>query len=419
MTPAPRDRLAVTGGAVALAVLNAAGAIVTARLLGVEERGRLVLVLTVAGLAGLLGTAGTSTAYRALRPTGDAALHRCYAALSLLLAGAGGLFALAVLAVWGVLAPEHRVTPALAAAGAGYAAVLALQRQAVDAWIAAGRLLRGSATALAATLAGLLATVVLLPLQPRAVAAVAVLTLGPAVTLLLDWPRLRDDVLGRPALTGGPARRLLGAGARGSGLVVGSALGQRCDRLLLGLLLDPATLAVYAAAHAVAELSRVTTGAAGQLAGRDVAVLGAGDWQARRRALPGLALSVAVLLLVTATAAPMVRLLFGETYAEAARLVPLLAAVELVAMPALVETRLLVARGRLGRASTAVAAGAAVTALSCLLMVPAWSAEGAGVSAALGHVVVTTLVVLTGRPRRRFPTGVSIPALAASPSAAA
>lgn len=320
---------------------NVTAGLVATVLLAVDERGVMVVGMTIAAVFGVMGGLGTGAAFRAHLPraTAEASRRRLGAAYAWLsLAAALPMVGLALVAC---LLSSPLVSPRLAEPGcllgvAAYVLGLILLGQVTDGWYARGEMARGGLCAASATVGGMVGCFTMLWLQPSAGAVLLGQGLGMFAPSLLGVRRLRRAgtiSFGRTDRTA--LRTLVRTGVPGLGLVLGQAVTYRADRYLVGAFCGPAVLAVYALAATLSELTRVIPTAVAQVLMRRVSV-GAGAENrvpALRHATAG-ALSAAVVVGIGGWL--LIPPIFGDEFAGARGLIVVLLVAEIVFGPCIV-----------------------------------------------------------------------------------
>jgi O-antigen/teichoic acid export membrane protein len=356
-----RQLVTMSGSSAAQLACNAGAALVATRALGPDERGIMVLGVTIGSLCALLGGFGTGSAYRrqfCLQGGDRQALASAFARCS-----AAGALSAALLAVASTAASAPLIDSALArppfllAVGCCTAAQTA-GGQVVDAWFADGRFHRGGVAA-AVTSAGGLAGVLLAsgagtaaPLLLAQAGGVAVMTAAETAALcrsgLLNWVPVSGN-----AVTG-----LLRLGAPTLGLSIGLVVVLRADRYVIGLTAGTAAVGVYSLAATLGEIPRMLSAALGQMCLRDIS-LGKGAPNLIRTVLLAVATTAAAGLLVVLAAWLLVVPLFGQEFGDARELLVVLVAAEVCFAPFVVASRGLVGGGWTTAAGVLGAAGAA------------------------------------------------------------
>ncbi|MEU7170226.1 polysaccharide biosynthesis C-terminal domain-containing protein [Micromonospora tulbaghiae] len=369
--------------------------VLAARTLGPSGRGHVALLLQVGYLTNMLAQAGTDRAYPVHAPPGRPP-RAALADTARLVAPTGVLVVAAAV-------------PVVAAAGGGSTPV-----SVVAFLVAAAAMIAGGAARTAAAATGTVRPYMLgavtgqIVLVATAVAFTAgqvtdagvwlagyavALACAPAVTWLL-LPRVpsgsrRVDLRAARRL----GLRLLPAGTA-------TMIMLRADRLLLPALAGLDQLGVYIIVATVAELAAWTVQTwvdANTNRWHQQHLAGTLHHTRPLLAAAGYGTCAALVLLA---AAPLIRPVFGDAYADAARLLPLLAA----ATVAYSVSRVAVGLGTAaGRARTALAADlpATITALGCyLLLIPRWGAYGAAAGSAIAYTV-SALLAVTALARTR------------------
>lgn len=345
----------MSGAGAVQAAGNAAAALLATVVLGPEQRGVMVVLITLGGIVGLLAGLGSGTAFRSLLPGADDRFARhltaSYTCLSVLAVLAGAAIAPGLSLASAPLIDAQLGHPDLLAAAGVFAASQVLTMQVNDAWFAAGRFRRGSLGAAATSAVGLLGLVsaaaacttsgtVLTAALALSAQGVGALVVGALQVVVL---RRHDGVIFTGASLDG-AVALLHRGLPALGLTVGLALALRADRYILGVALGPAAVGIYSLAATLAEVPRLVPTALGQLFLRDVA-RGAGRRRLRevlRRALVAAALGGVAVALLGWVIVP----LFGPAFIEARHLLVVLCAAELCFAAFFVASRGLVGAGQ-------------------------------------------------------------------------
>lgn len=375
---------------------NAAAALLTTLLLGAEQRGVVVLGLTISGVAAVLGGLGTSTAFRFQLPqcqgtAARAALVRAYTWCLV-----GSVVIAAAIAVGASLVSAPLITPELAtpgmlaATGATAAAQVAFL-QITDAWYADGHFRRGSTGAAAMSLAALLCSVAtLLPTRSPALFLLAHAA-GSAVAGAVQLVTLRRA--GLLALVGPVRAAVGGLVARGIptlGSAVGLLVALRADRYVLGAFAGTAAVGVYSLAATLTEFGRLLPSAVGQLFLRDAS---RGEGRARWGGAVRLACLTAAgsALLIAPAGWLLIVPVFGAEFAGARHLLLVLTVAELCFAPYVVASRGLLGGGW-NRTAGLVGLVGIVTAVSAYSLATAVAgATGTAIGSVLVYLVLSLL----------------------------
>jgi len=378
--------LAVAIGSAGQILLSATAALITTFLLPVDDRGRYVLLITVIAVTAPLAGAGSNVGLRRQLPqsASPAGLESSYLRLSVACAAIHGLLSPAV--VWLVTSQAIPRTTAEAGAVAllGFTQVLAWQF--VDLWYGRQDFRTGAVYATLNAFAALLAaaTAAITPALPM------ILWVQALGTLLVQGWQGAHLYRTRPAGGIGPeprsfvARRLVAVGAPSLIMTAGMSLTFRLDRLILGALSGPQSVAVYALAGSFSELPRFIPAAFGQVANGHAAR------STRRLALrpyllPSGVLTIAAALAAMLTGAFVIRHL-GPRYEGAAPALIVLVVAELLLMPYSIVIRMILGGGRV---HLSAGIGAAAIGLSLGLYWYAIARHGV-MGAALASAVVYT-----------------------------
>lgn len=372
------------GSGLANAAMGAV-AILTARHLGPEGRGFLVVVVTLCSFCTLVFALGTNLSLRVLLadPRRSVALNDALSLALVLILGQAIVSAAAGALVLKWTGITWRPFDALLVGG--YGAVLLASVLSREALVALGRPQRAVAAEANGAL-GLAVVVVLLIATGK--------TSPRAYLILLALAALAQAILACVALgrESGPLRltfrprrwrRLVAAGLPGVGLSVGQAVALKSDRLLLGILLSPAVVGVYSVAATLTELFWIVPVALAHVLVRPVAAQEMtynGVAAARNTALA----AVAVAGIIAAVAAPaVVRLLVGDPYAAAVTPLRILLLGAVIVTSYHVDVTALAATGAIPDAGVTAMTGAVVAVCAGLLVIPrhgpvgaAWVSDG-------------------------------------------
>ncbi|WP_157984990.1 lipopolysaccharide biosynthesis protein [Lentzea terrae] len=353
--------MTISGTSAAQLAFNAGAALVATRVLGPDERGIMVLGMTIGSLCALLGGFGTGSAFRRQfclaggnRPALTSAYTRCSTAgaLSAALLGVASTAASAPLIDAALASP-----PFLLAVGC-YSAGQVVVGQVVDAWFADGRFHRGGVTA-AVTSAGGLAGVVLASGAESATSLLLAQAAGVAVLVVAEVAGLRrGGLLSWVPVSAGTVTGLMRLGAPTLGLSIGLVVVLRADRYVIGLTAGTAAVGIYSLAATLGEIPRMLSAALGQLCLRDIS-LGRGAPNLVRTTLLAVATTAVAGLLVALAAWLLVVPLFGQEFGSARELLVVLVAAEVCFAPFVVASRGLIGGGWTTAAGVLGATGAA------------------------------------------------------------
>ena len=335
---------------------NAAAALLATKLLPAEDRGIMVLGLTIAALVSIVCAGGIGNVLRgewaAAQLVDRPALAVAYGSLTLWTVGAGFVVAVGATAVFGATV-EPKLSDVLILLATGTAtASQVLLLQVTEAFFADARFRAGSSWAAIAAVAGLVAVLAVGVFHPTAPMMMAGQGIGTLVVSVLALVRVRS--VGTMAFVGWVPKygrlRLMRRGAASMGLPIGMALLTRADRLVLGFFVAPSVIAVYALAATIAEGIRLAPTALAQIATHHAA--SGHGWKASlrlQRAALGVSAAVAVpgVILAWITIVPF----FGEPFRSAPFLLAILAVSELGYAILVVGTRGMVGAGWLAEAS--------------------------------------------------------------------
>lgn len=385
--------LALMSGAALQIAANAGAALLATKMLPVNERGLMVLCLTVAALVSVLCAGGTGNVLRSTwSQMGRSERKRMalvYGGVSLWTAVGAGLVSLLACVSFSVYTGVGLASPDLLAATAAAAMSQVLLLQVTEAYFAAGQFRAGSVWAALSAVAGLLGVVVMGLMMPTAGSMIAVQAFGTLVVTAIASVGLRK--VGFFALrTRVPMReglQLLGRGFRSMGLPIGYALMTRIDRLILGCFVPPSLIAVYALAVTLAEGIRLAPTAISQLATHRAAE-GDGWSSSKRLQLLSVAASAAVAVVVVAGVWLLAVPVFGEEFELAPTFVVVVAVSELGYAMLVVSTRGMIGAGWLDDASRIAGATGIIAAIAY--------AVGSFLFGAVGCCVARVVVMVGG-----------------------
>ncbi|GAB2834475.1 lipopolysaccharide biosynthesis protein [Lentzea nigeriaca] len=353
--------MTMSGTSAAQLVCNAGAALVATRALSPDQRGLMVLGMTIGSLSALIGGFGTGSAFRRQFCLADgdrsalvSAFARCttVGALSAALLGMAGIAASAPLIDTALARP-----PFLFAVGCFTAGQMVVS-QVADAWFADGRFHRGGMAAAVTSLGGL-AGVLLASDTESATTLLLAQAGGVAVLLVVEAVALRrGGLLSWTPISGSAVTGLLRLGAPTLGLSIGLVVVLRADRYVIGLTAGTAAVGVYSLAATLGEIPRMIPAALGQLCLQDIAH-GKGAPNPIRTILLAVAATAAGGLLTGLAAWLLVVPVFGPEFAAARELLVVLLAAEVCFAPFVVASRGLIGGGWTTAAGILGAAGAA------------------------------------------------------------
>ncbi|MBW0088897.1 oligosaccharide flippase family protein [Pseudonocardia sp. KRD-184] len=379
--------IAINTAAMAAGPLGAAAlAPVLARVLGPEGRGQMAAVLAPLTFADAIATIGVPAAIAFYRARGTGSTRLVQLALPLL-ALSGALSYAALFWFAPVVSDQHgldvtvvRVLWTAVIAGI-FLAVLRACRQGESAW---GRL--NLEAVLGPVLRLVACSGVLLTGSGSAQLVTAVYLASGTVVGLVLLRRRPVAVSAVPAPD--PTRReLVGYGARSWATGLSSVVNARIDQLFLAVVLPAGALGLYAVSVTVAELPGILYRAAAPVLFTRVA--GGYGWAASARVVrlvtwSSLTMGAAVALV----ARPLVELVFGESFGDAAVTVQILVVGGVLAAGSTSLASVLAGQGRPGVVSLTEAGGVLVTLVGMVLAVPTWGAVGAAVTVSGTQAVV-------------------------------
>lgn len=380
-----RASLAVTGSAVASAALSLAVGILAARTLGPAGQGMYAFTGSAATIVVLLTTFGTGTALRILSRTAPSAdLTATFVQWSAL---AIVLSATCVPTIVHLVTPEQAVSILWAAAA--YAAAMALGRQYADYIQSLGLALssRNSLTVgTAVQLAGFAGSSVLgmasvtSLLLAGAAGSCAQAVYASSASHRVTRKRSNGTTSGSERvvrISTNEVRSLATVGAKALPNLVAITVLQRADRLLLAALAGPRAAGIYTVAATVAESIRLIPMAIGQLAFVEAAEHRKITQRAedlRRIAFTGLTSVGAVAFISGPFFIPWI---FGDAYKGSAELLMILIVAELFMGMAILDSRILMGIGQVGRVARASLGAIPLGIVVYVLFILGWEATGA------------------------------------------
>jgi O-antigen/teichoic acid export membrane protein len=349
------------GTSAAQLACNAGAALIATRVLGPDERGIMVLGVTIGSLCALIGGFGVGSAFRrqlCLPDSDRPALVSAFARCSAVGALSAALLGVASTAASAPIIDSALARPLFLLAVGCYTASQMVVGQIVDAWFADGLLRRGGVAA-AVTSAGGLAGVLLASGAGSAASLLLAQAGGVGVVVVAETAALRrGGLLNWSPISGGAISGLLRLGAPTLGLSMGLVVVLRADRYAIGLTAGTAAVGVYSLAATLGEIPRMLSAALGQMCLRDIS-MGRGAPNLVRTTLLAVATTAAAGLLVVFAAWLLVVPLFGQAFGDARELLVILVAAEVCFAPFVVASRGLIGGGWTTAAGVLGAAGAA------------------------------------------------------------
>jgi O-antigen/teichoic acid export membrane protein len=371
-------------------------AVLSARALGPDGRGTMVLHLTIASLVVMLCGLGTNTAARYLLIAGDEGQRvrlGDYLGLTVVLVLVATVVGWAAAAILlRLIDPGADAVDALAAGAysGGFLAGLQLS----DALHALGRHAWAVAAATLGSLSAMMGVLVLYASDVRdpspyllAMAASALVHAVVAAVVLSRCEEPTAPALSRPAWG-----RLLRLGRSGLVLNATQSLAFRGDRYLVGIFLGPAAVGTYSVAATLPEMLRLVPYSVSEIvftrSAADPAYTAARHGQVRRRCLA----LVGGFGLLGAIAAPvLVPMVFTDAFRDAVAPLIVLVVAELAIGSFYLDSRRLCGRGRIDRAARAAGIGLAVVLLGDLVLIPSFELIGAATASLLGYATMAVM----------------------------
>lgn len=387
-----------TAWSVVSVLLSTVIGMLTARLLGPNDRGLLALIVTLSGMMVLVSALGSNVAIRRLLPRSDEVSVRGYWSLthSLLVV----LLPLQVL-VYLFLTRFAGMSPGWAVMSAflSYGLCYFYSNQSVDLLYAHGLPSTATRTKTMGTLGTLLIIVVCFVAQLGLLAVVLAYALGSLVSVAVARRVVHRHTLvdGRPAVG---QRVLARTGMKLLGMTLGQVLTSRIDTFFLGLLAVPSQVGFYAVAITPAALLRLPAAALGQVVMHDAASTRVNKRKVLKRTALIVVLSVPLAVIGALSADWLIPLVFGTAFSPAAGPFKVLLLAELCMLPFLVLSRFLAAVGSPGSASACGSVGVAVLTGSSFFLIPPLGAVGAAwasVAAYASMSVLAMVLTITGK----------------------
>lgn len=390
-SPTGAARAARTSGGVLVGRVSAyAGSIltlvVTARQLGPDGRGALVLVVTLTSFATLLCTLGLPVAARLrLVDTDDPVALGVYVGLAATLVMGEAVITPLVAAAFLPVTNVHLSTGTLLWVSA-FAAAHGLLYLVVAALSAFGRLIHANLCDAAGFLGqGLLSAAVMLAGSRSLVVYVAVLSLGLIPPILMGFALLHGFGSLRPAWDRRAWWRLLGTGAPSMGAAVSESATFRIDRLILGVLATPAAVGVYSVGATAAEMIRFIPASVNQFVFYEV-VMGRLSREGLRRLKAATIGGLLVIAAIGAMLAPVVaEAVLGPEYRGAVTPFRILLLAEIGFAFYLFNSTVLTSSHRVGLAARAAAFGLGAILVTDLALIPRFGAGGAAWASVLSY----------------------------------
>jgi O-antigen/teichoic acid export membrane protein len=366
-------------------------ALLTARWLGPESRGAVVVFMTTSSFLMLVGSLGISTGSRVLLngspPLGLNRYLRQARGMSvfhLVTASTVGLFAL-----WKT---GGMPTPWVGVIFVPFAAVQLFcyfQREALH---GVGRH-RSAMYGEVLTFSFAATAVIVLELtgQLNLVAVCLVMLAGALIQTVFLATRLHGEGARQsPPFASFSLRQLMRFSLPAMVTTLGQSFVIRGDRLILGLIAGAAPVGIYGASATFTEVLWLIPGAVGQVAFRRASVTGTRRAGATGRKITLIITAVAGLVLLALTR-PIVTLLLGPAYAEAVPLAYILIPATLPMASYQLDVAVLNGLGRLSYAGYTTTVGSAILLVGCFATIPSLGAFGAAWSSLVAYTAMAVL----------------------------
>jgi len=388
ITPRRQSILQLISGALLQAVANSATALLSTMLLKPQDRGLMVVAVTIASVCTLIGALGTGAGFRALLPSSVGRRGADLAAAYLWISIAASVLA-GLLAALACLVSARIVDPSLATGGLIVAVsmqviALTIAAQTTEAWFAVGNFRAGAGWVAASAVAGFGAVALGAEINRTPTGLMVWQAVGLAFPTFISLTRLltkRVLTIRRPRIEA--IQTLIALGAPSLGLVVGLNVVLRGDRYLLAVFTGTASVAVYSLAATIAESSRLVPAAMGQIFYREVS-LRAGIVSARTPYVQAVFFTSAAGIVVASAGWAAIPAIFGDTFADARFLLfPLLLA-EVAFAPFNVACRGLLGGGWTRAAGMLGTVGGILTLIAYAVLVKffgVWGAASASIFA--------------------------------------
>jgi len=376
----------------AIGVQAAAGtlfALITARWLGPESRGAVVVFMTTSSFLMLVGSFGISTGSRVLLngspPLGLTHYLKQARGLSLfqlVTASTIGLFALSK--------TGGMPTPWVGVIFVPFAAVQLFcyfQREALHGIGRHRSAVYGDVLSFTLMIAGVL--ILKVTSQLNLVAVCLVSLVGALAQTVFLATRLRSAGQ-TPPFASFSLRQLMKFSLPALVTTLGQAFVIRGDRLILGLIAGAAPVGIYGAAATFTEVLWLIPSAVAQVAFRRASLTGTRRAGATGRKITLLVTAFACLVLVVLTR-PLVTILLGPAYLEAIPLAYILIPASLPMASYQLDVAVLNGLGRLSHSGHATTLGSVVLVVGCLVTIPSMGAFGAAWSSLVAYTAMAGL----------------------------
>ena len=396
---ATTGRLMVSAGRVAVAngvatVLLAAIAVITARALGPNGRGVLVLIATAVTFVMLVTSVGVPISARVMLGRGDRkAIIGQYLALGFVLSLAQVVLTMILVRLL-LIHSGVQVTlwedVLIGLYGGAYMGAYLL----VHGLFGLG--LNGHAASV--QVAG--ALMQLLPVTGLAfagvgspwpyVGAMVVGALGQVIVSLAILATTR--FLSWPSFSAAGWLTLLTRGIPAIGLSLGQAGTLRIDRILIGLFLTASPVGIYSVAATCTEVVWLVPSALSQVLFQKLASKSVDQRTANRARVASLACGLATAVVLFAIAPLVVNVLVGARFAEAVLPLRILLVAAVLLSSYQLDAYALAAHGRIGLAATGTLVGFGAVLFADLLLIPAYGIVGAAWASVIAYGVMAILV---------------------------
>lgn len=375
--------------------------ILTARMLGPDQRGALAVVLTLAGIGTLMSALGTNVALRVYLPTDPRVTLKIYRRLSAKLAVLCLVLLLPLVAITAGPVNEDLRSPVMLSCIAALLLSFFFSNQTLDCFNA----LHLAAISARLDAFGSLCTAVLIFVawvtESSLIAALLAYVVGFSLRAIIGTIMLLHSAASTdsPVLPGGE-RLLLTRGIPLLGVNVGQAVMMRIDQVLVGVLLGSHAAGLYSVAATPAGILAVVSNSIGQVTFAEAA-----HGQLERKPLVR-----QVLLAVTTTAAAaavgvaavpwVLPFLFGQPFSASVRIAQLLLITQVLLSPFLVLSRAAAGYAMVRVAASTGLLGTLLNLSTTLLLAPRFGLPGVCLACGITYGVLTAVVATVLAVRR-------------------
>lgn len=379
--------------------------ILTARMLGPDDRGALAVVLTVAGIGTLISALGTNVALRVYLPTDPRVTVKIYRRLSAKLAVLCLVLLLPMVLFLAGPVNEDLRKPVVLLCIAALVLSFFCSNQTLDCFNA----LHMAAKSARIDACGSCCTAVLVIVgwvtESGLAAAILAYVVGFSAraivgTVLLSLSAPSVD----PSIPPGGERLLLTRGIPLLGVNVGQAVMMRIDQVLVGVLLGSHAAGLYAVAATPAGVLAVVSNSIGQVTFAEAAYGRVERKLLVRQVLLAVTTTTAVAAVGVAALPWILPALFGQQFSESVRIAQLLLITQVLLSPYLVLSRAAAGYAMVRVAATTGLLGTALILGTTLVLAPRLGLPGVSLACGLTYGALTAVIVCVLSIRRPWLT---------------